>query len=89
MLITYRRTGGLFALLTFAAAAVAATMLAVAVAAALLMVAAAIGSAVLLGRVLLPTSWRNRRTVPTAAPWPHETIDTIAVVTPSIQPTEK
>jgi hypothetical protein len=78
MLITYRRTGGLFALLTLAAVAAAATVLTVAVAAIVLTVAFAIASAALLGRAVLPRSWRNC-TVPTAALWPHETIDTTAV----------
>ena len=41
MVITYRRTGGLFMLLTLAAAALAATVLTVAVAGTLLIVSAA------------------------------------------------
>jgi hypothetical protein len=74
MLITYRRTGGLCALLTLAAVAFAATVLTVAVAATLLIVAVASAGAALLGRAVLPRSWRHR-TVPPVTPWPHETIE--------------
>jgi hypothetical protein len=74
MLITYRRTGGLFALLTLATVALA-TVLTIAMAATL---AVAIGAAALVGRAVLPRSWRNR-TVPSATPWPHETIDATVV----------
>ena len=74
MLITYRRTGGLLALLTLTAA-LAATVLTIAVAATL---AVAIAAAALVGRAVLPRSWRNR-TVPSATPWPHKTIDATAV----------
>jgi hypothetical protein len=82
MLITYRRTGGLFALLTLAAVAVAATVLTVAVAAIVLAVAAAIAAPVVVGRAVLPRSWRNRAAAP-KIPWPHETIDTTAVTASS------
>jgi hypothetical protein len=78
MLITYRRTGGLFALLTLAAVAFAATVLTVAVAATVLVVAAAIAAAALIGRAVLPRLWRNP-TVPPATPWPHEIIDATVV----------
>ena len=75
MLITYRRTGGLFALLSLAIVALAATVLTIAVAATL---AVAMAVAALVGRAVLPRSWRNR-TVPSATPWPHETIDATVV----------
>ena len=75
MFITYRRTGGLFALLTLATVALAATVLTIAVAAIL---AVAIAAAALVGRAVLPRSWRNR-TVPSASPWPHKTIDATVV----------
>ena len=75
MLITYRRTGGLFTMLALATVALAATMLTIAVAATL---AVAIAAAALVGRVVLPRSWRNR-TVPSATPWPHKTIDATVV----------
>jgi hypothetical protein len=78
MLITYRRTGGLLALLAFAAVALAATVLTVVVAATVLIVAAAIAAVALVGRAVLPRSWRNR-TVPSATPWPHKTIDATVV----------
>jgi hypothetical protein len=78
MLITYRRTGGLFALLTLATVALVATVLTVAVAATLLIVAVAIAAVALVGRAVLPRSWRNR-TVPSATPWPHEIIDATVV----------
>jgi hypothetical protein len=80
MLITYRRTGGLFALLTLAAVALAATVLTIAVAATLLIVAVAIAAAALVGRAVLPRSWRNR-TIASATAWPHETIDATVVDT--------
>jgi hypothetical protein len=78
MLITWRRTGGLFASLALAAAAVATIFLAVGAAAIVVAAAAAIASAVALARAVLPRSWR-KRTVLTTAPWPHDTIDTTAV----------
>jgi hypothetical protein len=77
MLITYRRTGGGFLLLTLAAALVA-TVLAMAVGAALLIVAVAVGAVVLLARAVLPRSWRRHK-VPPATPWPQETIEATIV----------
>jgi hypothetical protein len=74
MLITYRRTGGLIALLAVAAAAVAAMVLTIAVAAALAIAAIVVAGVVLLGRAVLPRAWLDR-TVPSATSWPHETID--------------
>lgn len=78
MLITYRRTGGLFALLTLVAVVLAATVVTVALAATLFIVGAAVAAAALLVRAVLPRSWRTRRSAP-ATPWPHETIDATAV----------
>ena len=86
MLITYRRTGGLLALLALAAVAVGATVLTVAVAAILVAVAAAIASTVVLGRAVLPRSWRNRTVAP-KRPWPYETIDTTAMTASSASDT--
>ena len=74
MFITYRRTGGLFTLLTLVAVALAATVLTVAVAVTMLIVALAIAGAVRVARAVLPTSWRHHA-VPPATPWPHETIE--------------
>jgi hypothetical protein len=74
MLITYRRTGGLIALLAVAAAALAVTVFTIAVAATLAIAAIAIAGVVRLGRAVLPRSWLDR-TAPSATPWPHETID--------------
>ena len=74
MFLTYRRTGGVFALLTLAAVAIAATVVTVAVAAIILIVAVAAAAAVLLVRAVLPSSWR-RRTAPPATSWPQETIE--------------
>jgi hypothetical protein len=74
MLITYRRTGGLFALLTLATVALA-MALTIAVAATL---AVAIATAALVGRAVLPRSWRHR-TVPSARSWPDKTIDATVV----------
>ena len=78
MLITYRRTSGLFALLTLAAVAVAATLLTVVVAATILIAAVAVAAVVLLTRALLPASWRRHR-VPPATPWPGDTIEGMVV----------
>ena len=80
MVITYRRTGGLFAPFTLAAAAaaLAATVLTVAVAGTLLIVSAAIAAVALFGRAVLPRRWR-RRTVPPVTRWPHRTIDATVV----------
>jgi len=74
MFITYRRTGGLFALLAVAAVALATTLVTIAVAAMLVIAAIAIAGVVLLGRAVLPRSWLDRR-APPATPWPHKTID--------------
>lgn len=80
MVITYRRTGGLFAPFTLAAAAaaLAATVLTVAVAGTLLIVSAAIAAVALVGRAVTPQRWR-RRTVPPMTRWPHQTIDATVV----------
>ena len=56
MFITYRRTGGIFALLTLAAVAFAATVLTIAVAATMLIVALGTAAAVLVARAVLPTA---------------------------------
>jgi fatty acid desaturase len=78
MFITYRRTGGIFALLTFAAVAFAATVLTVVVAATVLIVALGTAAAVLLARALLPASWRHH-TMPPPTAWPHETLEATVV----------
>jgi hypothetical protein len=54
VVITYRRTGGLFVVPALLAAALAATALTVAVAGTLLIIAAAIGVVALFGRAVLP-----------------------------------
>ena len=73
MLISYRRTGGVFSLIMLMVA-VAAMAFAVVVGATLLLVAAALGVVVLLVRAVLPASWR-RPTPRAATPWPQETIE--------------
>ena len=78
MFITYRRTGGIFALLTFAAVAFAATVLTVVVAATVLIVALGTAAAVLLARAVLPASWR-RHTMPPPTAWPPDTLEATAV----------
>jgi hypothetical protein len=78
MCITYRRTGGIFALLTLAAVAFAATVLTIAVAATMLIVALGTAATVLLARAVLPTSWRHH-TVPPSTPRPHDTIEATVV----------
>jgi len=75
MLITYRRTAGLLAVLTVATVTLAVTVLTIAVAATL---AVAIAAIALVGRAVLPRAWRNR-TVPSAMPWSHKTIDATVV----------
>ena len=82
MLITYRRTGGVFALLMVAAVALAAMVLTIAVAASLLIVAVALAAAALLARAVLPASWRSR-SLPAATPWPRKTIEGMVVKSPS------
>ena len=69
MFITYRRTGGIFALLTFAAVAFAATVLTVVVAATVLIVALGTAAAV------LPCACRAARVVATSH---HSTADSVA-----------
>ena len=64
MLITYRRTGGLFALLTLAGVAVAATVLTVAVTAIVLAVAVAIASVVVLRRAVAAISSSETHNIP-------------------------
>jgi hypothetical protein len=70
MVITYRRTGGLFMLLVVAAAALAATVFTVAVVGTFLIVSAAIATMAVLGRAMLPRRWR-RRPVPPVRRWAH------------------
>ena len=80
MFITYRRTGGIVALLTFAAVAFAATVLTVVVAATVLIVALGTAAAVLLARAVLPASWRHHPIPrPTPWPWPRDTIEATVV----------
>ena len=74
MLITYRRTGGVFALLTLVAVALAATVVTVVVATTILIAAVGVAAVAVLARAVLPASWRRHR-VPPAAPWPGETIE--------------
>ena len=78
MFISYRRTGGVFALLTFAAVALAATVLTVVVGATVLVVALAVAAVALVVRAVLPARSRHH-TVPSATPWPHQTFDTTVV----------
>jgi hypothetical protein len=78
MLITYRRTGGVFALLTVATVVLAATVtIAVTVA-----VAIAIAAAALVVRTVVPPSWRTRSSS-SETPWPNKTIDAPVVVATS------
>lgn len=60
MQITYRRTGGVLALVTFAVIAMAAVVITVVVAAVLLVATLTIAAAVLLMRAVLPRAWRHR-----------------------------
>jgi hypothetical protein len=81
MFISYRRTGGVFALLTFAAVALAATALAIVVAATVLVAALVLAATAFVARGALSGRWR-RHTVPPVSRWPHATIDTTAVNPP-------
>jgi hypothetical protein len=78
MVITYRRTGGLFMMFTLAVAALAATVLTVAVAGILLIVAASVAAIALFARAVLPRRWRHR-TIPAETRWPQDTIDALVV----------
>lgn len=82
MLITYRKTGGLGALLALGALALVAGVLTMAAAAVVLVVGVAAAAIVLFVRAVLPRSWR-RHTVPPATEWPHETIEG-TVVKPAV-----
>jgi hypothetical protein len=84
MLITYRKTGGLGALLALGAIALVAGVLTIAAAAVVLIVGAAGAGIVLLVRAVLPRSWRRRK-VPPATQWPRETIEG-TVVKPALPP---
>jgi hypothetical protein len=74
MLITYRKTGGLGALLALGAIALVAGVLTIAAATVVLIVGVAGAGLVLLVRTVLPRSWRRRAVLP-ATEWPHETIE--------------
>ena len=78
LFITYRRTGGVFALLTCAAVALAATVLAVVVGATVLVVALAVAAVALAARAVL-SAWSWHHTVPPATAWPLETFETTVV----------
>ena len=81
MVITYRRAGGLFLLITLAVAAVAATVITVVVAGVLLIVAAsvaAVAAVAVFGRALLPRRLR-RPPAPAMTAWTGETIETTTV----------
>ena len=80
MYIAYRRTGGVLALLTFAAIVLAVTVLTVAVAVAVLVAALAVAAAALIARAVRPT-WSWRHTAPPAIPSPLETIEMTVVRT--------
>jgi hypothetical protein len=78
MFISYRRTGGVLALLASAAVVLAATVLAAVVAAAMLIVALAGAAAALLARAVRPASWRHHPDSPSTT-WPGVTIEGTAV----------
>ena len=87
MVITYRRTGGVFALLMVAAVALAATVFTVALGVIVLAVGVAMAAVALAARAVLPARWR-RRTVAPATPWPQETIEGTVVDRPVANPVE-
>ena len=74
MLISYRRTGGLLALLTVAAVGLAAIIVTFAVAATLLILIVVTTTVTLAGRAVLGW-WRPNHLRHPATPWPNETID--------------
>jgi hypothetical protein len=86
MFISYRRTGGVFALLMFAAVALAATVLTVVVGATVLVVVVACAAMALVARAVLPARfWPHP--VPPTTPWPQKTFDTV-VVNPTVSADE-
>ena len=80
MLISYRRTGGLLALLTLAAVVVATTVVTIAVVVTVLILAVVIAAVSRARAVALCWLRPNGPTRP-ETPWPHETID--AVISPA------
>src|SRR2546426_70734 len=77
MLITYRRSGGLFTLLTFTAVTLVATVMTVAVAAGVLIVALGIAAVALLARAVLPRSWRHDSLPSLLSPWPNRPMEAL------------
>jgi hypothetical protein len=79
--ITYRRSGGIFALIVFAVVAIAATVFAAAAALTALAVLVVAGAVALVARALLPRSWRRRAAAapPQVQPWSGDTIDATVV----------
>ena len=80
MFITYRHTGtgGVFARLTFAAVALAATVFAVVVGATVLVVALGVAAGAYVVRAVRPARRGHQRVRP-ATPWPHETFEATVV----------
>jgi hypothetical protein len=76
--ITYRRTGGVFALLTFAAVALAATVFTAVVGATVLVVALAVAAIASVARAVRPASPGHHAVRPATA-WPQETFEATVV----------
>jgi hypothetical protein len=76
MFITYRRTGGIFALLAVAAAGLVAVAVTIAAAATVLIVGTAVAAAALGARAVVTAFGRPRRVPP---PTPRGTIETTVV----------
>jgi hypothetical protein len=81
MLISYRRTSGIFPLLTLAAVGLVAMIVTAAVAATLLVLAGVLAVASLARQVVRGRSRPNRPRQP-ATSWPHETIDATVIPPP-------
>src|SRR5687768_14511691 len=80
--ITYRRTGGVFALIVFAVVAVAAAVFAAAAALTVLAVMLVVGAVALVARAMLlvPRPWRRSAAAPPQVqPWTGDTIDATVV----------
>lgn len=78
MVIVYRRTGGVLALLILGVVVLAVTVLTTALVGVLLLVGIAVGAAALLARAVLPRS-RWSQPVPPPTAWPRETIEASVV----------
>jgi hypothetical protein len=83
MFISYRRTGGVLALLTFAAVALAATVFTAVVGATVLVVALVVAAITSVARAVLPARPGHHTVRPPTA-WPDETFEATVVDTTAL-----